>query len=373
MGYSQERLAQILGVEKSTVWRWEAGRADPQPWARQKLAELLKLSEIELQDLLFPPTGADGAASQQTARPGLAPLTALEAFRAADVRAGGGKLYNRVLDYLVTELGPGLFIPGSNSHDVFSAAAGLTEMAGWMAHDAGNNTTAEQHFRRALELAAVSGDRQLTAHIYASLAHLTLSTGNAHNAAAFAQSGFKVIARHPAHVAIRARLHAMLARTAALAGNRNACSTHLQAAEALVETTGNGAAPLSPWTSDFDHGSLASEATRCFHHLGDRAEVERAARRVIELRPPARARSRAFGQLALARVLIAKREPEPASHLAAEVLEATGNLSSALVAGQLHRLALELAPFSTNPDVADFLDQHQSGLARTFNTETAHG
>lgn len=33
-GFSQERLAAVVGVERSTVQRWEHGETCPQPWAR---------------------------------------------------------------------------------------------------------------------------------------------------------------------------------------------------------------------------------------------------------------------------------------------------------------------------------------------------
>ena len=32
LGYSQERLAEIVGVERSTVVRWENAETDPHPW-----------------------------------------------------------------------------------------------------------------------------------------------------------------------------------------------------------------------------------------------------------------------------------------------------------------------------------------------------
>lgn len=51
-GYSQERLAEILSVERSTVVRWEAGETEPQPWVRPKLARALKVSIEELHTLL---------------------------------------------------------------------------------------------------------------------------------------------------------------------------------------------------------------------------------------------------------------------------------------------------------------------------------
>jgi hypothetical protein len=45
-----------------------------------------------------------------------------------------------------------------------------------------------------------------------------------------------------------------------------ACTTALRQAE---QTLDNGATEASsPWVSGFDHGSLASEAARCFRQLG---------------------------------------------------------------------------------------------------------
>jgi ribosome-binding protein aMBF1 (putative translation factor) len=37
VGLSQERLAERLGVERSTVQRWEAGNSTPQPWQQPRL------------------------------------------------------------------------------------------------------------------------------------------------------------------------------------------------------------------------------------------------------------------------------------------------------------------------------------------------
>ncbi|HEX9355388.1 MAG TPA: helix-turn-helix domain-containing protein, partial [Streptosporangiaceae bacterium] len=48
LGYSQERLAEAIGVERTTVARWERGETDPQPWARPKIAEVLQISVEEL-------------------------------------------------------------------------------------------------------------------------------------------------------------------------------------------------------------------------------------------------------------------------------------------------------------------------------------
>jgi transcriptional regulator with XRE-family HTH domain len=51
-GYSQEKLAASLGVERSTVVRWETAETEPQPWLRPKLAQALRVTPDELQALL---------------------------------------------------------------------------------------------------------------------------------------------------------------------------------------------------------------------------------------------------------------------------------------------------------------------------------
>ncbi len=59
---TQEDLAHLVGVDRSTVGRWEAGETDPQPWVRRKLAKHLGITVAELDallanDLPVPPSG----------------------------------------------------------------------------------------------------------------------------------------------------------------------------------------------------------------------------------------------------------------------------------------------------------------------------
>jgi transcriptional regulator with XRE-family HTH domain len=54
LGFTQESLAECLGVHPTTVRRWESGGigGGPQPWVRRKLAEHLQVSAEELEELL---------------------------------------------------------------------------------------------------------------------------------------------------------------------------------------------------------------------------------------------------------------------------------------------------------------------------------
>jgi transcriptional regulator with XRE-family HTH domain len=52
LGYSQERLAGEVGVDRTTVGRWERGETGPQPLIRERLRTVLKVSAEELDTLI---------------------------------------------------------------------------------------------------------------------------------------------------------------------------------------------------------------------------------------------------------------------------------------------------------------------------------
>ncbi|MEV0675853.1 helix-turn-helix transcriptional regulator [Actinosynnema sp. NPDC050436] len=55
MGYTQESFGAAVGVEFSTVGRWERGDLTPQPYRRRRIAKALDMSLDELGALLAPP------------------------------------------------------------------------------------------------------------------------------------------------------------------------------------------------------------------------------------------------------------------------------------------------------------------------------
>ena len=52
LGHSQEDLAALVDVDRSTVIRWERAETEPQPWLRRKLANHLRVTPEELSELL---------------------------------------------------------------------------------------------------------------------------------------------------------------------------------------------------------------------------------------------------------------------------------------------------------------------------------
>ncbi|MGP8302157.1 helix-turn-helix transcriptional regulator [Streptomyces inhibens] len=61
-GFNQEEFAEAVGVDRSTVQRWENGKTDPQPWQRPKIAKALEITTNALDALLIP----DACMSPQT-------------------------------------------------------------------------------------------------------------------------------------------------------------------------------------------------------------------------------------------------------------------------------------------------------------------
>jgi tetratricopeptide (TPR) repeat protein len=286
----------------------------------------------------------------------------MRAFRAADKRVGGGHLYPAVVTYLHTEIGPRLFGSGENAgnQNLFAAAAALTEMAGWMAHDAGRDAIAAQHFDSAFALVKLSDDIQLGAHVLASMSHLAHHRNQPETAVALARRGSEALGGRAPHPELQAQLLAMQAQGHATMSDAGECTRLLIEAESALEE--KHAEQASEWVSRFDEGSLASEAGRCMQQLGDLSEARRQAERVVALRPSDRTRSRAFGQLILVGVLVAQGKPDEACALAQAVLDATQALGSFLVAQQLLDLKHAVERHRANSVVADFLSRLDEGL-----------
>jgi DNA-binding XRE family transcriptional regulator len=55
VGYTQEGLAEALGIDRTTIGRWERGEQQPQPWQRPDLALKLGVTLEELDGLLLRP------------------------------------------------------------------------------------------------------------------------------------------------------------------------------------------------------------------------------------------------------------------------------------------------------------------------------
>jgi hypothetical protein len=160
-GLTDAQFAALLGraigrpeLGPGTIRAWESGAVSPPiqvVGAAQRLTPQAPASTAVAQlDGVSPPDAGLLVTAPPALPSGPASIEAvMQAFRDADRQVGGGYVYGAVVRYLEREIAPQLF---GGASDVFSAAAALTEMAGWVAHDAGDDTLAGGHFQRAAAL-----------------------------------------------------------------------------------------------------------------------------------------------------------------------------------------------------------------------------
>lgn len=280
-------------------------------------------------------------------------LDAMNAFRAADRQTGGGRLYQAVVHHLGAQVAPRLVAANGGPH-VFAAAAALTEMAGWMAHDSGQDHLAKQHFTRALPLARASGDLPLSAHVAASNSHLALQVGDAAQAVHWAQTGLELVGRGPRLPALAARLHTMHARALAAASQHNAAHRALEYARGALIAQADDE---HPWLSPFDEAALASESALILRDLEQHEQALLHAESAVRLREERRARSLALSRITLAGIHVNRRNLDAAIHVGNDLLSTSPTLGSVRVVRQLDALRRLLEPDRAHAPVRQYLER----------------
>ncbi|MEU1528009.1 hypothetical protein [Streptomyces fagopyri] len=354
-------------VSRSTWDRWMVGDIKGLP--RRPTCRILEHLLGETAERLFGPphpdahqraeTGAAASAERSLGNLGLSPhVAAMESFRLADRQLGGGHVYRSVVHYLNTVVAPGLFSTTDqreNGEVAFGAAVVLTEMAAWMAHDVGRDDLASGHFDRALRLAQSLVDVTAGANVLAGMSHLALQTEQVTAAADLARSGLARLAVGPRVPALSARLHAMEARALAQLNEGRDAQRALDSARNALALARS--VPTSHWVAPFDEAALASEAASALLDLGALDAAAQEAERALALRDASRVRSMAFGQVTLARVLLAQEQVDAACQVGVELLTAGQSVTSLRLSSQLDSLQAEFDRYRQVPEVRDLLSR----------------
>lgn len=111
-GHTQETLADLLGVDRTTVARWDTGETEPQPHMRPRLAEALRVSLEELEALLADFTALAPTSQQQEASPKpppqrrpISPLNAQVGARLKEEREARGWSRDKMARRLLQAIG----------------------------------------------------------------------------------------------------------------------------------------------------------------------------------------------------------------------------------------------------------------------------
>lgn len=185
-GHTQESLAEALGVDRSTVVRWEAGETAPQPWVRPKLATALQVSRSELMaaldgsksvgteaentvgDLALGPTATWGRRPRTSTideeeqllvhlREQWHLLVKTDNLFGPRYALGGVRLQLQLLEELLESA------QASARNEFVRLAAQYAESAAWLYEDSGDLAAAKAYNSRAMEWAHEVGDGQLLA------------------------------------------------------------------------------------------------------------------------------------------------------------------------------------------------------------------
>ncbi|GLZ57770.1 helix-turn-helix transcriptional regulator [Micromonospora sp. NBRC 107095] len=366
IGLSQERLAEKLGVDRSTVVRWERAETDPQPWHRPRLAATLGVSVEELAALLAdvgqPPSPPNERLAYVLRHPQRVDLVAVaylrERIQHLDERydhtpstlllADAGQLHGQML-FLREHANSGA-VRRELSFAVGESATLMGQLV-WDASQRRDHAASEAYFDQAINAARVTRDVVTEGNALLRQSFLALY-GTKQPATGLAlTSRAAQVSRGDSHV-ITGLAHLHRAEAHAILGQDRACSDALSMAETHLSTADRD----DPAGVLFAPSQYARLEGSCWLFLNkpDKAITAlQTAQKLSETQQKSTAVI--LGNLALASIL--RRDIEAATsylHQAIDVIESTragGGLNLAFTA------ARQLSPWRAEPAVQDVNDR----------------
>lgn len=404
MGLTQERLAALLGVERSTIYRWESGEATPHPDAQPRLARQLAVSPTELIELLV-----GGTATAEPVAPSVTLRTLVtarssqpQAVRSVRDLQGRIDLGTSPQDFLAatvvqtplparlgwTEVehvqattramamsenlfGGGLSVeaaaaqlrwagqlldvqaPNQVHRAIAEAIGNLASVVAFSAFDIANYTAADRCFAFALWCADEANSWTLRANTLAEMARKAAYLGNLDEALKLIE--FAQVRSHRLTATARAMLATLRARLLALNGQHAEAHAEIDRADAEFADHDPDADP--PWLCYYDtaehHGSTG-KALIPIARAG--ADPELAAGRLntaVELQAAHYPRSRTFSRIRLASLMMATGHPREAVQIGQQAVIDTAALRSTRLMTELRGLARTSSPHAQISEVAD--------------------
>jgi len=398
VGHTQEQLAELVGVERSTVVRWEAGETEPKPWSRPKLAQALAVSVDELHRLLtvseddeeqpgqhgerkvvlvdpmrrrtlvkwgLGTTAVTGLGVGSATRVGAADVTHLQR---ADARLnrltdqhGGETLWQAAAAYV--DDGHLLLEEGTYGESVgrqlLIATARLQETAGWLAFDAGQDTVARACYTDALALARQADDREVEMWALANLARQSTVAGQPREGLRLAAAA----ARIAASVEWSPRLAAVPQLRRAVASSLVADARDADRAMARARTAldHDRDEPINERCAFLGPAELDGIEATCALELGRASRAETLLEQTIAGYGSRFARNRALYRVRLARARLDMNAVEGAVEAATSAFDdLSGGLASWRVGSELDAVARRLTEYPGVTGVESFLAAYRN-------------
>jgi transcriptional regulator with XRE-family HTH domain len=281
LGLTQESLAEILRVERSTVARWEQGTATPRPWYRRRLADALDLTPDELTQLLDEPchdephviklstSNTDNDDETPPADAGYVESIRNDTRRLVelDTRYGGDDIVD--LAVRATKAADEHIAAGTRSRtlesDLQAAVGELAQVAAWIAYDADRQAVARQLTTEALLHSRLAGDRRMELFELAQLAMQSLHLNRPGEALRIAE---QVIDTARAQSRVGAIFHIRRARALAQLGDGSGALDEHDQATAILRA-GDTSSHDPDWTWWVDDAELAWQRAMSLVSTGD--------------------------------------------------------------------------------------------------------
>lgn len=279
--------------------------------------------------------------------------TMTAAFRDLDNKVGGGRVRVTVVQYLHSSVS--LLLRGSYTEhtgkQLFSAAAEVTKLAGWMAYDEEEHGLAQRYLIQALRMARTAGDSGLGAEVLAAMSHQATYVGRPGDAVDLARAA-QITSRRAGLGALESECHLVEAHGHAARHEGTACGLALNAAERAY--TGDDST-RPDWLAYFNESYIAAKIAHCFRDLGDDRRTARYAARSLEMSEGYQ-RGKTFNLCLLASAH-AEKEPLEAVRVGSQALVLARGLSSQRSHAYLRDLRSRLDRHSDLAEVGRFRQQ----------------
>jgi Helix-turn-helix domain len=255
---------------------------------------------------------------------------------------------------------------GPSTGEALHILAGeLTIHAGWLAFDAGQEAEARYWWLEAAHTARLIEDDRLFVATLQLMSRQAGELGRAREAVELAQAG-QLAAKPWGTPRLQSLLLVREGLGHARAGDGRATWQAFHQAGTLLGAGRRDEDP--PWLAFWDEADLACSEMRAALHLGERAIAQRSSRTALATVRPEYRRNRAGYLAGRAEVLVGQRNIEEAVSTAAQAVVAASEISSSRINARIGRVRGELARYSDQPTVAEFLDWSAEILPTKANT-----
>jgi transcriptional regulator with XRE-family HTH domain len=349
MGFTQESLAEHLGIDRSTVSRWERGTLTPQPWNQPDLARALKIS-LDTLDVFLTPAASTAQVAPDRVSDALGAPHRLDVITIAHLRQRVQQLdqrYDRVPSTsLLADAGLALgqiaffgqHAPNGRIRlelrELEAEAGTLMGQLVWDASQRRDHTNARAYLENAIDAARETGNTAAEGHALLRKSYISLYGEHDPRAGlALTEQTAHATSRTSNVLTGMALLHT--AEAYAMLGDQRACETALAKAETQFDQSNAqdiAGFLLSP-------AQFSRMAGSCYLFLGDHRRAQRILEKTARgIRRQNKSRAIVLGNLSLAHLRQGELDAATAAlHEAIDVVEETrggGGLNIVFDAGK---------------------------------------